>query len=426
MLMGSAITAVVIFGLVYLFIIRGRPSPVIMVLIGASLLVIVGVITSGEALQHIDLNVILLLASMMVIADVMGRTGVFDWLAYKGVKITKGKGFALMTMLMVATAIVSAFIDNVTTVVLIFPITLALCRTLSLNPVPFLLGEIFASNIGGAATIVGDPPNIIVASVGDIEFLTFLINIAPVSILSMVVLIGLMWVWFRKEVRVPAKTRDPALRGVPDDLIKDPKALWRCLVVFFLTTVGFLLHHLIHVEVAFIAMGGAALMMLVAKASPGDVLHKVEWPTLGFVVGLFILVGGLVETGVISRVQDMMVQVSGGNENILAAILIWGGGIASGVVDNIPYTAAASEVVHGLTASSGEEGVNPLWWALVLGADFGGNSTIIGASANLIVVNLARNAGYPISFVKFFKYGIVVSAATMLVATAYVLLRYYS
>ena len=426
MLMGSAIAAVVIFGLAYVFIIRGRPSPVVMVLIGASLLVIVGVITSGEALQHIDLNVILLLAAMMVMADIMGRTGVFDWLAYKGVKITKGKGFALMTLLMIATAIVSAFIDNVTTVVLIFPITLALCRTLALNPVPFLLGEIFASNIGGTATIVGDPPNIIAASVGHIDFLTFLINIVPVSILGMVVLIGLMWFWFRKEVRVPAKIRNPALRGIPDDLIKDPKMLWRCLVVFFLTTVGFLLHHLIHVEVAFIAMGGAALMMLVAKADPGDVLHKVEWPTLGLFVGLFILVGGLVETGVISRVQDIMVQISGGNDNILAIILIWGGGLASGIVDNIPYTAAASEVVHGLTASSGPEGVNPLWWALVLGADFGGNSTIVGASANLIVVNLARKAGHPISVGRFFKYGSVVSVATLIISTAYVLLLYYS
>ncbi|MDA1188455.1 MAG: ArsB/NhaD family transporter [Chloroflexi bacterium] len=425
MLMDSAIAAAVIFGLIYLFIIRGRPSPVITVLIGAALIVILGVITSEDALRHIDLNVILLLASMMVIADIMGRTGAFDWLAYQGVKLAKGNGFAIMTLLLIVTAVVSAFIDNVTTVVLIFPITLVLCRTLNLSPIPFLLGEIFASNIGGAATVVGDPPNIIAASVGDIDFLTFMINIAPVSIVGMVFLIAVMWFWFRKKVHVDVATRKEVLESIPENLIKDPEMLWRSLIVFALTIAGFLLHHLLDVEVAFIAIAGAGVMMLVTRVDPRDVLDHVEWPTLGFFVGLFILVGGLVETGVIMDVQEFMVDISGGNESILAYILIWGGGAASGVVDNIPYTAAMAEVVKGLTFPRENGIINPLWWALVLGADLGGNITMVGASANVVVVSLARNAGYPISFFTFFKYGIVVAIGTLLIAMGYIWLLHY-
>ncbi|MBM3949583.1 MAG: hypothetical protein FJ312_10200, partial [SAR202 cluster bacterium] len=199
---GEAIGAAVIFGLIYLLIIRGKPDHTVVVLVGAALVVLLGLIDSDDALHHIDMNVILLLAAMMIVADVMARTGVFDWIATKGIRLMKGSGFGVMALLAVVTAVVSALIDNVTTVVIMLPVTIALCKTLELNPIPFFLGEVFASNVGGTATVIGDPPNIIVASAGDIPFVTFMLNVAPVSILCMFVLIGLMWVWFRKDVRV--------------------------------------------------------------------------------------------------------------------------------------------------------------------------------------------------------------------------------
>lgn len=428
---GEAIGAAIVFGIVYLFIIRGRPNPTVIVLMGAAFVVLVGFIDSEKALRHIDMNVILLLAAMMIVADIMARTGIFDWIATKGIRMMKGSGFGVMALLAVVTAVVSALIDNVTTVVIMLPVTIALCKTLELNPIPFFLSEIFASNIGGTATVIGDPPNIIVASAADIPFVTFMLNVAPVSILCMFVLIGLMYIWFRKDVRVTADKRKALMDAPQEELIKDKNLLLRVGVVFCLTILGFLLHNLIHVEVAFIAMAGAAVMVLVSRIDVRHVLHGVEWPTLGFFVGLFILVGTLVETDVITEIRDAMVAVSGGEEavargdsGILAMLLVWGGGAASGIIDNIPYTAAMVEVVKQIP-SPVEGVINPLWWALILGADLGGNATMIGASANVVVVNTARSKGYDISFWHFFKYGIFCIIATLTVAAVWIWLRYY-
>ncbi|MBM3948972.1 MAG: hypothetical protein FJ312_07000 [SAR202 cluster bacterium] len=286
---GQAIGAAIVFGLVYLFIIRGKPNPTVVVLIGAAFVVLAGFIDSEDALRHIDMNVILLLAAMMIVADIMARTGIFDWIATKGIRMMKGSCIGVLVLLALVTAVVSAFIDNVTTVVIMLPVTIALCKTLELNPIPFFLGEVFASNVGGTATVIGDPPNIIVASAADIPFVTFMLNVAPVSILCMFVLIGLMWVWFRKDVRVTADKRQALMDAPQEELIKDRLLLLRVGAVFCLTILGFLLHNLVHVEVAFVAMMGAALMVLVSRIDVRQVLHGVEWPTLG----LFILVGNL-------------------------------------------------------------------------------------------------------------------------------------
>jgi Na+/H+ antiporter NhaD/arsenite permease-like protein len=428
---GEAIGAAIVFALVYLFIIRGKPNPTVVVLIGAALVVLVGFIDSEDALHHIDMNVILLLAAMMIVADIMARTGVFDWIATKGIRLMKGSGFGVMALLAVVTAVVSAFIDNVTTVVIMLPVTIALCKTLELNPIPFFISEVFASNIGGTATIIGDPPNIIVASAADIPFVTFMLNVAPVSIMCMFVLIGLMWVLFRKDARVTDDKRKALMDAPQEELIKDKQLLLRVGIVFCLTILGFLLHNVVHVEVAFIAMAGAAVMVLVSRMDVRQVLHGVEWTTLGFFVGLFILVGTLTETGVIGEIKDIMVAVSGGEEAVargesgpLAMLLVWGGGAASGIIDNIPYTAAMAEVVKQIP-SAAEGVINPLWWALILGADLGGNATMIGASANVYVVNAARSKGYHISFWHFFKYGLFCVIGTLAVSAVWVWLRYY-
>ena len=276
------IAAAVIFGVTYLFIASGKIPHAVIVMVGASLMVLIGVLNSEEAFSHIDLSVILLLAGMMVLADIIARTGAFDWAAIQGVRLVRGHGFSVLVLLSLITAVASAFLDNVTTVVIMVPITLSLTRSLDLPIFPFLISEIFASNIGGSATIVGDPPNIIVASAGDIGFVEFLINIVPVSAASMVVLIILMFIWFRNDVRASDDKRREILERSPGDAIRDRGLLWKSIGVFALTAVGFMVHSLLDVSPAFIAMAGAGLLLLISRLEPGDVLRGVEWSTLTF------------------------------------------------------------------------------------------------------------------------------------------------
>ena len=402
---------------------REDSEPVVAIL-GAVAVLLLGLLTEEQAFEHIDLEVIFLLAAMMSLANVAGRTGAFDWAALKSAQIVKGNGLGVLILLSVMTAVASALLDNVTVVVLAVPITLSLCRTLGLNPIPFLLAQVFASNIGGAATIVGDPPNIIIASAADIGFLEFVLNIAPPAFLSMVALVGLLWFWFRNSVTTSESNRLEVMRLNPNDVIRDKRLLIKVGVVFSLTVLGFLTQDLIGVSPAIVALAGAGTLLLVTRIDPHEVLQHVEWTTLTFFVGLFVLVGALVETGVIAEVQEWVVEISGGNERNLGFIIIWFGGVASAIVDNIPFTATMVEVLDQITEGGGE-GTSPLWWTLVLGADFGGNATIVGASANVLVVNLARANGYPISFLQFFKYGVVISIVTLLISTGYVWLRYF-
>jgi Na+/H+ antiporter NhaD/arsenite permease-like protein len=419
------ITAAVIFGITYLAIAVGRIPTAIIAILGAAIMVFARVLSPEQALVHVDLEVILLLAGMMVLADIISRTGAFDWAAIKGARLVRGSGFGLLALLVVLTAIASALLDNVTTVVIMVPITLSLCRTLDLDPVPFLLGEVFASNIGGTATIVGDPPNIIVASVADIGFLDFAANMAPVSAISMVALMGLLFIWFRRDVRVSEDKRAALMATSSDGMIKDSELLKKSLAVFALTIAAFFTHDIIGVSPAFVAIGGAAILLLISGLEPGEILREVEWTTLSFFAGLFILVGGLAETGVIDKIQDWIIQLSGGDEKNLALLMVFLGGGLSAIIDNIPFTATMSQVVVQIAGEPTDGTINPLWWALTLGADLGGNFTIVGASANVVVITVARAAGYPIGFVKFFKYGFLIGTITLLISSGYILLRYF-
>jgi Na+/H+ antiporter NhaD/arsenite permease-like protein len=419
------ITAAVIFGITYLAIAVGRIPTAIIAVLGAAVMVFARVLTPEQALDHIDLEVILLLAGMMILADIISRTGAFDWAAIRGARLVRGSGFGLLILLVILTAVASALLDNVTTVVIMVPITLTLCRTLNLDPVPFLLGEVFASNIGGTATIVGDPPNIIVASAADIGFLDFAVNMVPVSAISLVALMGLLYVWFRRDVRVSDEKRAEMMATSSAGRIKDSNLLKKSLLVFGLTIVAFFMHDTIGVSPAFVAIGGAAVLLLISGLEPGEILREVEWTTLSFFAGLFILVGGMGEAGVIDRLQDWILHLSGGEDQNLALLTIFLGGGLSAIIDNIPFTATMSQVVLQIDTGTPDGSVNPLWWALTLGADLGGNFTIVGASANVVVITVARAAGYPISFFKFFKYGLVVGTGTLLISAAYVLMRYY-
>ena len=418
-------TAAVIFGISYLLIAIGRIPHVLVAVLGAMAMVFFGALTGHEALSHVNLEVIMLLAGMMSLANMIAKTGAFDWAAIKSAQLVKGNGFLTLCLMCLLTAVASAFLDNVTVVVLAVPITLSICRTLGLNPVPFLLAQVFASNIGGVSTIVADPPNIIIASEADIGFVDFMLNAAPVSLVSMFVLFALLYLWFRNGVTTTAESRESIMRQDANSAITDKGLLIKCSIVFGLTVLGFLTHELLHVGPAYIALTAAAVLTLVARLDPQDVLEQVEWTTLAFFIGLFMLVGGLEETGWTVEIREWLVDLSGGNERNLAFLLVWFGGMTSAIVDNIPFTATMVEVVGGFS-DDGSEGISPLWWALAMGADLGGNATIVGASANVIVVNLARAAGLPISFMQFLRYGAVISVLTLMVSTAYLWLRYYS
>ncbi len=417
------ITAVAIFGISYILIAMGRIPHVLIAVLGAMAMVFLGVMTEREALSHVNLEVVLLLAGMMSLANVFARTGAFDWAAIKAAQLVRGDGFMTMCLLCVITAVGSAFLDNVTVVVLAVPITLSICRMLDVSPIPFLLAQVFASNIGGVSTIVADPPNIIIAAEADIGFVDFMLNAAPVAIIGLVMLVGMLYLWFRKGAATTEENRATVMQLDAAAAITDPGLLKKCIAVFAFTIAGFLTHEILHVGPAIVAVVAAATLVLISRMDPEDVLKQVEWTTLAFFTGLFILVGGLEETGVTVLVREWLVDVSGGSERNLAFLLVWFGGVTSAIVDNVPFTATMVEIVGGVSEDS--EGISPLWWALALGADLGGNATIVGASANVIVVNLARARGYPISFMHFLRYGAVISALTLLVSTAYLWLRYF-
>lgn len=418
------IAALTVFAVVYLLIASGRFPNALVAILGAVALVFLRVLPGETAFEQVNLEVIFLLAGMMAIAEVVRRTGAFDWAALKSAQLVRGNGFLVLCFMAVITAVASAFLDNVTVVVLAVPVTLALCKDLDLDPVPFFLAEVFASNVGGAATLIGDPPNIIVGSVGQIGFTPFLLNIAPASILSMVVLLGLIYVWFRKAVVVSAADRATVMLRDPRETIRDRALLIKSGIVSGITIAGFLASSKLGVSPAFIAVGGAATLVLIGGLNLHDVLHHVEWPTLVFFAGLFILVGGLVGTGVTGDIQKAIVALAGDSVRDLTFVMVWFSGIVSAIVDNVPYTVTMAEVVKELPHHPGIGG-SPLWWGLVLGADMGGNATLIGASANVVVVTMARAAGYPISFMRFLKYGVSITATTLTVSTLYLWLRYF-
>ena len=417
------ITAAIVFAACYILIAAGRIPHVLIAVLGAMAMVFLGVMTEHEALSHVNLEVIFLLAGMMSLANVFGRTGAFDWAAIRSAQLVRGNGFLTLCLMSVITAVASAFLDNVTIVVLAVPITLSICRTLGVNPVPFLLAQVFASNIGGVSTVVADPPNIIVAAEANIGFVEFMVNAAPVSVICLVVLVGVLFVWFRNPVTTSVENREAVMRQDAAAAVRDSRLLVKCCVVFAFTIIGFLAHELLHVGPAIVAMASATILVLISRMDPQEVLKQVEWTTLAFFTGLFILVGGLEDTGVTTLIGEALVETSGGSDRNLAFLLLWFGGVSSAIVDNIPFTATMAEVVRGI--SEGDSEISPLWWALVLGADIGGNATIVGASANVIVVNLARAAGHPISFMHFFRHGVVICIITLLVSTAYLWLRYF-
>jgi Na+/H+ antiporter NhaD/arsenite permease-like protein len=397
-------------------------------LLGAAVIVSVGIVSQEEAAtEFIDWNTIGLLAGMMVMVAILERTGVFEYLAIKSAQWGKARPGRILILLALVTAFLSAFLDNVTTVILMVPVTFLIADALDSSPIPFLLTQVMASNIGGAATLIGDPPNILIGSASGLTFADFVVNLAPVVLLTLPVVLGILYLMFRKDLHFDKNAEEVIANLDPGSSITDPVLLRKSLTVLGVVILAFFLHGALHLEAATIALFGAAALMLYARSDVEGVLRDVEWPTLLFFVGLFVLVGGLEATGFIGGIATLLTEVSGGTSATTAVIVIWGSGIASGIVDNIPFTATMIPVIQDLAEAEGlsEAEVRPLWWSLALGADFGGNLTLIGASANVVVAGMSERAGRRINFLQFMLYGIPVTLASLVVATAYVLLRYY-
>ncbi|WP_328350830.1 ArsB/NhaD family transporter [Streptomyces sp. NBC_00445] len=422
--------AIVVFVGAYALIISEKIHRVAVALGGAGLMLAIRATDDKSAFysEHsgIDWNVIFLLLGMMMIVGVLKKTGMFEYLAIWSVKRARAKPFRVMAMLVVITAVASALLDNVTTVLLIAPVTLLVCERLALPAAPFLIAEVMASNIGGTATLVGDPPNIIIASRAGLTFNDFLVHLAPISALLVVVFVLMCRVMFRKSFIYDEDRAAEIMELEEREAIRDPRLLVQGLIVLALVVAGFVLHPVLHYEPSVVALLGAGLLIAMSSAETGDVLKEVEWPTLAFFAGLFIMIGGLIETGVIGEVSKALADAVGDNELGGSITLLGASAVLSGVVDNIPYVATMAPITSDLVQNMGGGSDHVMWWALALGADLGGNATAIGASANVVVLGIAERNRQPISFWQFTKYGLVVTFVTVVIALGYVWLRYFA
>ncbi|GLW66442.1 membrane protein [Actinomadura rubrobrunea] len=427
-----ATAAIVIFVAAYALIATDKIHRTKVALGGAALMLALHITDAQKAFfseqTGIDWNVVFLLLGMMVIVSVLRQTGVFEFLAIWAAKKARGRPYRLMVMLAVITAAVSALLDNVTTVLLIAPVTFLVCERLALNVVPYLLAEVMASNIGGAATLVGDPPNIIIASRADLTFNDFLIHMAPMAVVLMVVFCLLCRWLFRRAFTYDPDRVAAVMSLEAREAITDRKMLIQALTVLGLVVAAFVLHPVLHYEPSVVALLGAGLLVVVTRVTTQQALEEVEWPTLVFFAGLFVMVGSLVEAGVIDAVSKAAAEATEGRLGLAAMVLLWGSAGLSAVIDNIPFVATMSPIVSDLADTVTGAGGDPqvLWWAMAFGADLGGNATAIGASANVVVLGIAARNGAPISFWTFTRYGLVVTVITIALVVPYLWLRYLS
>jgi Na+/H+ antiporter NhaD/arsenite permease-like protein len=421
---GEELLAGGIFIGIYALIVTEKIHRTLAALLGASLVILLKLVDQHEAFASVDFNVIFLLAGMMIIANVMAKTGIFQWIAVEAVRRAQGKPYQLLLLTSVITAVVSAFLDNVTTVVLLTPITFFVAQRLGTSPVPFLVSQVIASNIGGTATLIGDPPNIIIGSQMGKDFNDFLLNLTPVATAALVVYLVIARWLFRDDLRAATSALEP---GDIARLVKEERKIVNVplmrisLAVMGLTILGFLFSRALGLEGATIAMTGAVMLMIVARQDVHEIFNTVEWPTLFFFIGLFILVGAVVKTGIISDLATTVLAWTGGRADLAALVVLWMSGFISAIVDNIPYTVTMVPLIQQLGQSVDRE---PLIWALALGANLGGNATVVGASANVVVASMSEARGHPITFVQYLRYGVPATLATMVVATIDIWIRY--
>ena len=418
--------------LAYIFIATEKIPKVTIALLGAVITIILGLVSQtkmvNESINHeyfinfVDFNVIFLLVSMMIIVSITTRSGVFNYIANELLKMTKGHPIKVLIALGVFTAVISAFLDNVTTVILIMPITFSIAKKLDINPIPFLLTEIVSSNIGGTATLIGDPPNIIIGSAGGLSFMDFVKELTGVVAVILFFIIIFMVICFKKALKASPEKMQEISKIDNSNTIVDKALMIRSVIVLSGVILGFVLHDAIHIETCIVAMLGASILLLFEK--PTQILCDVEWNTIFFFIGLFIIIGGLEASGGIQLMAEWILNVTKGSETATAMLILWASGIISGIIDNIPYTATMAPMIAEIQKMMGSDYAYPLWWCLSLGACLGGNMTIIGAAANVIVSENSAKEGHPISFMGYLKYGIPIVIISLFISTIYIYLRF--
>ena len=418
----------------YIFIASEKIQKSVVALVGASLTMLLGLLpchshidpTTGAyvkgVFEYISFDVIFLLIGMMILVHIASRSGVFKWMAIGLLKLTKGHPKMVLFTLAAFTAVASAFLDNVTTVVLMMPVTFVIAKELDINPIPFLITEILASNIGGTATLIGDPPNIIIGSAAGLSFMAFIKELTGIVLAILIVNVGILAFIFRKQLVAAQDKMDKVAKLDNSKTITDKALMIRSGVVLLLVIIGFMLHDITHIQTCVTAMAGAAFLLLFEK--PQKIFNEVEWNTIFFFIGLFIIIGGLEHAGGIKLMSEWLLNVTHGSQKATAMIILWASGILSGIIDNIPYTATMSPLLVEVQKVMGGDYTFPLWWCLSLGACLGGNMTIIGAAANVIVSETAASTGHPIKFMYFLKYGVLVTFTSLIMSTVYIWLRF--
>ena len=417
-----------IFVIMYAVIVSEKIHRTVAAMIGAVLMMLLGILSQEEALHHIDFNTLGLLTGMMILVGVTSNTGLFDFVAIRAAKAANAEPKKILTYLGIITAVFSAFLDNVTTVLLMVPVTFSITKQLELNPMPFLLTQIMASNIGGTATLIGDPPNIMIGSaVKELTFMAFIENLAPLVIVEMIIVIFIFERIYHKDLQTRPELQRELMKRNEYESLKDRALLNRSLFVMGLTILGFFTHQIHHVESSLMALTGGFLLLLLAGGGhhlvETTMKSKVEWATLFFFIGLFIAVGGLIEVGIIGKLARAAIEITGGDVTLTSLLVLWLSAIVSSVLDNIPFVATMIPLIQDM-GSMGISNLEPIWWSLALGACLGGNGTLVGASANLIVAGLAADRGVRITFIDYFKIGFPIMIFTIVLSTVYVYLRY--
>ncbi|MDO4290175.1 MAG: ArsB/NhaD family transporter [Eggerthellaceae bacterium] len=418
----SQIISIAVFVIALGLIISEKVHRALVAVIGAVVLMATGVLPFDVAITHLDFNTLGVLFGMMLFVSVVKLSGIFEYLAIQCARMAKGDPWKIMVLLIILTAVLSAFLDNVTTVLLIGPMTLTLCNLLKVDPVPFFITEIMASNIGGTATLIGDPPNIMIGSAAGFDFADFIMYDAPAVVIILAVVIVIFYFMYGRKMHVGQKEVDAVMKLDPDNYISDHRLMRISIVMVALVVVGFMCHGSLGWESSIIALGAAGLILLVSRRPIEQALLHVEWTTLVFFAGLFIIVGGLTETGVIEMLAQALIDVTDGNVFLTMLVLVFASAIVSSFLDNIPFVATMIPILLSMEASGMD--VTPLWWAVSLGACLGGNGSLIGASANVVLSDISKKNGHTITFVQFLKVGFPVMLVTVVLAAVYLVIRF--
>lgn len=416
------IISIVVFVVVFALIISEKIHRTTAALSGAVVLILVGIVTFDTGMEHIDFGTLGVLVGMMTFVAVVKRSGIFEYIAIRTAKLAKGNPWMIMVLFTLITAVLSALLDNVTTVLLIGPVTFTVCKMLKVSPIPFFITEIIASNVGGTATLIGDPPNIMIGSATGLSFMDFIIYNGPAIVLVMLAAIGCFYILYGRKMDVAPEDQASIMDLHAHDAIVDEKLFKKSVVMIILVALGFVLHSSVNVEPAVVALTAAAIMLIISAADIEKILLDVEWATIGFFAGLFIVVGGLAETGVIEMLAYGLIDITGGNVMVTIIVLCWASAIVSSFLDNIPLVATLIPIITTMEAAGID--VMPYWWAISLGACIGGIGTLIGASANVVLASISARDGYPISFMEYTKIGFPLMILFTAISCVYLVLRF--